>query len=92
MGSKSSFPNVDDVIDKALAQGFERGFEPGWARDFEGMITGMTDMFLFILGERFTVTAETRAWVEKNASIANLEQWGQHAVTAQWLYEVFAED
>lgn len=52
---------------------------------------GEADMLLFILEERFTVSAEARSVVERCGSIKRLKEWGRRALTAQSLDDVFAE-
>jgi len=91
--TKFRVPIIDNAIDKAISQGFAGGFAGGFEQGFEqGMRIGKADMLLFVLGERFTVTAETRAKVEECGSIERFDQWARRVVTAQSLADVFAED
>jgi hypothetical protein len=79
---------VDGLLDRGRAEGEARGRAEGEAR---GRAEGEGAMLLRILAARgFAVPDDIRRRVESCIDTAQLEAWGERAVTATSLDEIFA--
>jgi hypothetical protein len=78
---------VDGLLDQGRAEGEARGRAEGEAR---GRAEGEAAMLLRVLAARgFTVTDDIRQRVQSCMDIGLLEAWGDRAVTARSLEEIF---
>ncbi len=79
---------VDGLLDRGRAEGEARGRAEGEAR---GRAKGEASMLLRVLAARgFAVPDDMRQRVQSCTDVAQLEAWGDRAVTATSLDEVFA--
>jgi predicted transposase YdaD len=80
-------PFIDGLLDQGRAEGEARGRAEGEAR---GRAEGEAAMLLRVLAARgFTVPEDIRQRIQSCTDLARLEAWGDRAVTANSLDEIF---